>query len=155
MKKAQRKPHRPKPLRVRARDDALRLLMQCAQDTNARLARIERLLFLLVRAELAMESDLMALKATDQALINEVHRNTNVSKAAVTALTTLQGNVADLTQKLADAIANSDASDDADVLAALAELKTNNDSTAAATPQLAVAIANTDPNAPAPSVAAG
>lgn len=110
----------------------------------------------LMMARLSKEEkeDIMALKATDQAMITEIHRNTDVAKAAQQALTTLQGNVADLTQKLATAIAGSDASDDADVQAALAELKANNDSTAAATPAIAQAVANTDPNAAPPTAPA-
>lgn len=117
---------------------------------GAQVSRVERQQQLLMREQMEVEAQLMATKATDQALIAEVHRNTDVANAAKTALTSLQATTAELTQKLADAIANSDASDDADVKAVLDELKANNDSLAAATPAIAAAVANTDPNAPVP-----
>lgn len=135
--------------RIEAAQDLTNALLD---KTDARLARIEHSQRRLLRAaHLEMEA-IMATRATDQALIAEVHRNTDVAKAAQTALTTLQGNVAELTKNLTDAIANSSAADDADVRAALDELKANNDATAAATPALAQAVANTDPNAPPPTV---
>lgn len=119
-------------------------------ETNARLARIERLLTFVLGVMDLEVSAIMATKATDQALIAEVHRNTDVAKAAQVALTTLSGNVKELTQKLADAVAGSEAADDPAVKAALDELKANNDATAAATPALSTAIANTDPKAAPP-----
>lgn len=118
---------------------------------GAQVSRVERQQQLLMREQMMVEAELMATKATDQALIAEVHRNTDVANAARDALTKLQSATADLTQKLADAIANSDAADDSDVQAVLAELKANNDSLAAATPALSTAIANTDPAAPVPT----
>lgn len=94
----------------------------------------------------------MALRVTDQKMINEIHRNTDVVAAARTALVNFGAVNSDLTQKLADVIANSEAKDDPEVQTALAELKKNNDDLAAATPVVAQAIGNTDPNAPPPVV---
>lgn len=130
----------------------LRHIANKQDDIDARLARIEHHMRRQIRVDQRVEHELMATRATDQALIDEVHRNTNVAKAAQLALTTLSGNVTDLTKKLADAIANSDAADDPAVQAALAELKKNNDDTVAATPVLADAVANVDPNKPPPPV---
>jgi hypothetical protein len=127
---------------------SLASLVNLFTDNSARLARIERLLRTKFRDE---EQVLMALKATDQALIAEVHRNSDISQAAITALNANTATVADLTQKLSDAIANSGAADDTEVAAALAELKTNNNNVQAATPVIAAAIANTNPSALVPS----
>lgn len=94
----------------------------------------------------------MALQATDQELIAEIHRTTDVAKAASMALISRTDKVIELTTKLADAIAKSGASDDEAVKAALAELRTSNDSTVATTAATATAIANTNPDAPVPDV---
>lgn len=88
---------------------------------DQRLAHIERLL----------ERMNMARHETDAAIIAEVHRNTDVVTAAIAEWS---AELADVTKKLEDAIANSDASDDADVLAAVAELKGSNDRLAAKVP---------------------
>jgi hypothetical protein len=131
-----------------------RLLLDMGRDTADRSARTEQQLDDLVRAEQETEKALMATKATDQALIAEVHRNTDVTAAANTALSAQTAAITDLTQKLADAIAGSDAADDPEVQAALAELKANNDAQVAATPVTAAAIANTDASAPVPKLPA-
>lgn len=147
-------PRHTKPMGRAEKDHALRDLIALGRNTDARLARIERLLLQLVRVDLETERSLMALKVTDQALISQIHRNTNVTQAATLALTSLQASVTDLTKKLADAIADSSAADDPDVQAALAELTANNDSMTAATPVVAAAVGNTDPSAPPPTVPA-
>lgn len=119
-------------------------------SVEARLARIERLLLILVRAASKEVDAIMALQATDLAVIAEIHRTTDVAAAANIALTKLAAKVGDLTTKLTEAIANSSAADDPAVQAALAELKSSNDTTVATTAATASAIANTDPDAPLP-----
>lgn len=125
-----------------------RVLAEALEPIDVRLARIERLIRILMRDTLDMEKDVMALRATDQALIEEVHRTQDVQLAANKALTQLVQTNVDLTQKLADAIADSGAADDAEVQAALTALKESNEAQVAATPALSTAVANTDPNAP-------
>lgn len=121
-------------------------------DIDARLARIEHLMVLQFRVDKRVEFELMALQKTDQEVIAEIHRNTDVAAAANIALVALVGRVGDLTAKLDAAIANSPAADDPAVRAALAELKASNDKQAAATAATAAAIANTNPDTPPPDV---
>lgn len=70
----------------------------------------------------------MAKHDTDVAVIAEIHRSSDTVKAAL-ALWAKQ--ILDLTQAVSDAVANSDASDDPEVAAAVAELKASNDELAA------------------------
>lgn len=90
-----------------------------------RLARIEQDIAHIKRA---LESMRMAKHDTDVLVINEIHRSSETVKAAIAQWAK---EILDLTQKLADAVANSDASDDPDVAAAVAELKASNDVLAA------------------------
>jgi septal ring factor EnvC (AmiA/AmiB activator) len=102
----------------------MRFGLLTTEDT-AQWTRIEQLVKDLKRATEKYE---MARKETDAKLIDEIHRNT---KEVHDLIAQFSASVADLTAKLADAIANSDAADDDEVQAVLVELKETNDELAA------------------------
>src|SRR5665647_1003176 len=83
-----------------------------------------------------MEDSLMATKEVLDRLIADVTANTNATAAAAQALTGFQATVADLTQKLQDAIAGAGNVDPA-IVDAAAALEANNATLTAATPAVA------------------
>ena len=97
-----------------------------------------------------LEKDDMATKQTLDALVASTTANTNATAAAKDALDHFVTSQADLNQKLADAIANSDASDDPQVQAAISAVNANTAALAASTPQVATAITAGTPAAAAP-----
>lgn len=94
----------------------------------------------------------MATKQTLGDLTKALDANTNATVAAKAALDHYAQVVADDAAKLAAAIADSDASDDPDVKAAIDTLTKNNADLAASTPQVATAVTNGTPAAGQPLV---
>lgn len=117
------------------------------QEVLRRLADVSRKVDLLLATQ---RTDDMATKETLDALKSRLTENTNATLAAKAALDHYAQVHADDLAKLATAIANSDASDDPDVKAAIDTLAQNNATLAASTPQVATAITdNTPASAPA------
>lgn len=111
------------------------------------LREINRKLNLILKTQ---EIDDMATQQTLAALIASTTANTNATAAAKAALDHFAASQADLNAKLAAAIANSEASDDPAVQAAIDAINANNTALAAATPAVATAVtANTPAAAPA------
>jgi Asp-tRNA(Asn)/Glu-tRNA(Gln) amidotransferase B subunit len=92
-------------------------------------------------------TDDMATQQTLAALIATTKANTDATAAAKAALDHFVAVHAEDTAKLAAAIANSDASDDADVKAAIDAINANNAALAASTPQVAAAVTDGTPAA--------
>lgn len=110
-------------------------------ELDARLARIERLLWLNRRATLKEEELQMASQQTLDALTAKVKANTDATQSAALALTGFVATVADLTAQLKAAIANDD---DAAIKDVTAKLDANNATLTAAIPAVAAAVpANT------------
>ena len=86
------------------------------------------------------EIDDMATKETLDALTASVTANTNATAAAKQALDGYVKSNSDLTAQLQAAVANSDASDDPAVKAAVDAINANNAALAAATPTVAAAV---------------
>lgn len=106
-------------------------------DLAQRLARIERGVFLLMRAQKIEERQEMATQAALDALTASVKANTDGVASAAAALTGFVQTVADLQTQLQAAI---DGGDDAAVQAAADAIAANNATLTAAVPAVAAAV---------------
>lgn len=120
---------------------ALMNMLNASRNSATRLSRVEYALRDVVRVDQKIEDDFMAKRETDVQVIAEITRNTSLVASAKAAFDHYAETTADLTQKLADAIAGAQNTDDPEVVAAMEALKTNNDALKAATPEFAAAVA--------------
>lgn len=108
---------------------------------------LRNMMGLILKLDQQMEKDNMASKETLDALNATVAANTNATHAAAAALAGYAKSNADLTAELQAAIANSEASDDADVKAAIDAITANNAALAANVPAAAAAVVENTPAA--------